>query len=392
MNTPVNNTAEIRSLNIKKIINYLRYSEPVTKKYLADTLGLSFATVSNLCNELIGEGVLVQMSSLNSGGGRIPGLLSINPLSKYYICLNLMRKDELEIALANLGSEVVESKHYKITGDETLDELLGKANELKTELLNARNIADKDVIGAGVAVSGTYNRRDHRLINSNNRVYEKQPLEQKISSVLDLPVSIENDTNLLVLATSEYYQKEIKNSDVIYLFIGEGLGTGIVSEGKIITGRNGLGGETNHVPLGNRNYKCYCGNCGCIETELSLKGFLRIYQEETGKQTSFTAEAWDDFVRNVSEGDRSALKVVEENGRLIGKLISTLINVFGTEDFYIGGITENIFDYLYPNIINEIKNRIFINDLSNINIINSKDYERLIFTGCCEIAFNTWKT
>src|SRR5689334_10465656 len=144
MNTAVNNTAEIRSLNIKKIINYLRYSEPVTKKSLADILGLSFATVSNLCNDLLADGVLEQTSSQNSGGGRIPGLLSIKPFSKYYICLNLMRKDELEVALANLKSEVIEDKHYKISGNETLDELLDKANELKTEMLDARNIKNKD--------------------------------------------------------------------------------------------------------------------------------------------------------------------------------------------------------------------------------------------------------
>lgn len=386
----IKNTAEIRQQNTKKIVNYLRWSEPVTKKELADMLGLSFATVSNICNELLEQRVLGQTSSMNSGGGRIPGLLFLNPDSKYYLCINLMQKEILELALLNFKSYVIDIKKLEIQKNETFDELLEKACGLKAELLKSKEVNEQNLIGAGVSISGIYDKKTQLLVTSHNPVYKNQPIGQKFTKAFGLPVVVENDTNLLVLAASDYYRNGMKNNDAVYLYMGEGLGTGIISEGRIVTGRNGLGGETNHIPLGTRNYQCYCGNRNCVETELSLKGFLRKYQEEAGLNFSFTAKDWEDFVGKVRSGDKCALSVITENGVLFGKLIASIVNIFGTEDFYIGGITEKIFEDLKPYIIEEARKRIFVCNAANVNISNSIDYENLIFRGCSEMLFNEW--
>lgn len=390
MDDLVQNTAEIRSFNIKKIVEYLRFNDPITKKDLADKLNLSFATVSNICNQLVNERILQDMAFDAFNGGRIAKLISINPSSKYVLCLDLIQKEVIKVATVNLKNEVLKVDSAKIPAGAGLNEIIAMVYELSNRSINQLAISFENVLGVGVVAPGIYNKNNKNIVNSTNPIFENQPLKEMIEAAFKLPVFIENESNLLVMATASTDFRDFKNKDLIYIYIGEGLGSGIISNGKVITGSRGLGGEISHMPIGERNFECYGGHQGCVESELNLNGFLKKYYQREERLPCFNSEDWEEFVAAVLSGETTAMGVIEENGKLLGKLVSVLVNLFDPEAIYIGGIVEKIFDYLHPHIIKEAKSRIIVNHLREIPVYASVDYESLIFMGCSEIVLSEW--
>lgn len=390
MGKRVQNTMEIRSFNTKKIIDYLRFNIPVTKKEISDNLGLSFATVSNLCNELIKDGILGINSSLNSNGGRIPGLISIMHLAKLTLAINLSKKTEVDIALINLKNEVISEKRINILELLTAEDIIEKVYKYSIGMLEEHKINWSYLLGVGVAVPGIFFKDNRTIINSTNELYEDKPLKDIFERVFGLPAYIENESNLLATAASLYDPIEFKTKNLIYIFTGEGLGTGIISEGNLVTGSSGLGGEINHMPIGENKFKCYCGSKGCIETELTQNGFLKKYYGLEFLSKNYDFDPWENFILQVEAGEKKATEVTCESGRLFGKLISILINIFDPKIIYLGGITERIFDYLYPSMIEEVKMRSIVNKHHNFSICNSQGYKKLIYHGCTELTIKQW--
>jgi predicted NBD/HSP70 family sugar kinase len=391
MSDLIQNTAELRSFNTKKIIGHLRFNPPITKKELADQLNLSFATVSNICNQLVDDAILQDMDSEAFNGGRIPKLISINPFSKCILGFDLIQNGAVKVAIINLKGEIVRVSYDKLPGTKNLPEIIQLLYQKALEVLTQQKVGYENLLGIGVAAPGIFNKNSRTIVNSTNPVFENQPLQEMIEQVFNLPVCIENESNLLVVATALAVSRDFKNKDLIYIYIGDGLGTGIISNGKVVTGNSGLGGEISHIPIGEHSFDCYCGHTGCIETELSLQGFLKKYYQKIGQQPGNADQDWQQFLAAVIAQKPEALSVIAENGKLIGRLISVLVNIFDPEVIYIGGITESIFDYLYPHVMSEAKSRIIVNQMRDVSVFSSRDYETLIFRGCSEMVFDEWK-
>ncbi len=390
MNDLVQNTAELRSFNIKKIISHLRVNQPTTKKELADRINLSFATVSNICNQLVSDGILQDMDSEAFNGGRIPKLVAINPCSKYILGLDLIQNEFVKVAVINLKGEIIRVSNEKLPLTKDLNEILQFTHQLALQVLGEQKIAYENLIGIGVAAPGIFNKNSCTIVNSTDPIFENQPLQEMIGSLFKLPVCIENESNLLVVATALAGNPDFQNKDLIYIYIGDGLGTGIISNGKVVTGSTGLGGEISHMPIGNRGFECYCGHTGCIETELNLNGFLKKYYPTDISQPQDPNQAWRQFLEAVASGETQALKVIAENGKLLGRLIAVLVNIFDPEAIYIGGIIEPLFDSLFPHLMSEVKSRIILNRLRDVPVFLGPDYETLLFRGCSEMVFNEW--
>jgi predicted NBD/HSP70 family sugar kinase len=197
-------------------------------------------------------------------------------------------------------------------------------------------------------------------------------------------------------------------SDVIYLYVADGLGVGVISGGRLVVGSRGLGGEIEHMPLGLRNYGCYCGQRGCVETELSEKGFLRKWAEAFGSGSSladgpgsglavgrFGGSAprgeWKDFLAALVAGDEAARAVASENGRLLGRLISVLVNIFDPEVVYVGGIVGDFFETIRPEVESELGLRMVAGGLRKVAIESDADYRAMVLRGCAARAFSEWR-
>ncbi len=388
----IQNTAELRSLNKKKIISQVRLNGPMTKKDIASRTELSFSTVSNLCNLLMEESILQTESSNSSSGGRIPGLLSIRPRSRVFLCLNIIGSKEAEYALVDLNNEIIASKCQNIEHVKDFKELVALLYQEAMALMQQESVQDKDLVGVGAAAPGIQERDKGRLLNATNPLLQEMPLLTEMEKIFRRPVHVENESNLLVLATSLFEEKGFSGThDLIYIYLGEGLGAGILCNGKLISGSQGLGGEISHIPIGIRNYACPCGKAGCIERELSLEGFLRKYRELPKNQPDEPQDDWNAFVKQVLAGEPEAMGVVEENGRLLGVLMSILGNLHNPAAIYLGGIISPFFETMLPFIQKEANERMTVRGLQTMDIRNSTNSRNLVLKGCAELVFQDWR-
>lgn len=392
MGADVKYSSDIRIYNKKRIIDILR-SGSKTKKQIADDLDISIATASNLCNFLIKEGYLISKSTESSEGGRIPQEFELKSNARYTLSLNLVEKDIITVAIVNIQGEIIVQKHIQSGHCKNKTELLLFSCESMEKLLNENEISQDHVLGIGIAVSGNEMAGNHIIRNcAANPIINNECIREDVEEYFpNIPVYIDNEANEAVLVLyQQEHQMDPGIEDAVYLYIGDGVGVGIVANGSLIKGSHGIGGEINHIQIGKRGYKCYCGQENCIETEISIEGFQRKFFEDMNMTHELNRYGWDILEDSVKRGERAALSLMKENGTLIGYTIAILSQIFDARTYWIGGFDEYIFDQLYPYIMEELNKRSIFSSLFQYQVRFDKGFHNIITRGCYELVFDNW--
>ncbi len=390
MQKEIQNSAEIRELNRRKILSYLRKNQPITKRDLSLKLDLSFASVSNMCNMLLEEGLLKKRLSAKTKGGRVPQLISIDEKSKYSLSLNLSRRTYYEIFAVNLCNEIILEKRRIIGAEYTYNQLIEDIRFAFDEIVNDLGVATDSFIGLGVAVSGVETQDSHSIINSNLPLLENKKLKEDLSNELRLNVFVENDANLMVMAKRFSSDQNCLSDNIIYVYISEAMGVGIVSGGVLVKGHIGIGGEISHIPAGKNDYTCYCGNTNCIESELCISGIIRQYNEFHENSIEERRDGLQELELRINGEDKNILEILQMCGRRLGVFISIMVNLFDPEVVYIGGIFGQFFDVTKESIYDELRKRVLPYKLPTLKIVGSNDSETLVVKGCAELVFDYW--
>ena len=164
-----------------------------------------------------------------------------------------------------------------------------------------------------------------------------KPVEADLSAALGRPVRLANDANCAALAEAIDGAGRGYNS-VLGLIIGTGVAGGVIINGKIISGANGLAGEIGHLPLpyyvdaDGPLHPCGCGQKGCIEKLVSGGGLSRLYEFMIGEKADAVHIA--DAAR---AGDAKALKVLDRYYTVLAKAMVTVIHSFDPEIITVSG-------------------------------------------------------
>jgi fructokinase len=150
-------------------------------------------------------------------------------------------------------------------------------------------------------------------------------------------VRVENDANCFAL--SEASDGAAAGRDCVFgVILGTGTGGGVVVNGRILRGRNAVGGEWGHNPLPwpedseRPGHPCYCGRHGCIETFLSGPGFARDYAHATGGSIEPR-----EIVRRAEEGEGSAIACLDRYVNRLARGLASIINVLDPDAIVLGG-------------------------------------------------------
>ncbi len=265
------NTQDIRINNMHDIISCLRESNGMTKKDLAEATHLSFSTVSSFCNQLMECGVLYSRKGLSVTVGRMPEHLYIRYDSFLTVCLDLQRQGLMEFAVLNLNDEVLFCKRYDISLCNGIREIVQYAYSVFCQLCS--DFPNSQYLGVGVSVSGIFDKASEKIIGSAIPSMDGVPVKAIIEEIFGMPCYVDNEANLCAIGT---YATHAGEDDLVYMHISEGLGIGVYTGGKLLSGHNGYGGEIAHIPFGTLGRRCpACGCVNCVETELSIPWLLQ---------------------------------------------------------------------------------------------------------------------
>jgi fructokinase len=201
----------------------------------------------------------------------------------------------------------------------------------------------------GIGTPGTLSRASGRLKNSNSVALNGQPILQDLETLLQRPVKISNDANCFAL--SEATDGAATRASVVFgVILGTGVGAGIVVNGHILTGPNGIAGEWGHNPLPWPEAhelpgpQCYCGKQGCIETFLSGPGMTKLHLQETGVSI-ISAE----IVKRAEQGDAACERSLQSYENRLARSLAHVINILDPDVIVLGGGMSNI-ERLYKNV------------------------------------------
>jgi glucokinase len=250
------------------------------------------------------------------------------------------------------------------------------------EAIDESDLNAKQIRGVGIGAPGAVDPETGIVIFAPNLVWKNLPLKKELEKHLDLPVFVENDCNIQTLGV---YEKELKGKPrhLVGIFVGTGIGAGLILEGKLFSGFNRTAGEVGHMLLEVGGPKCGCGNRGCFEALASRTAiFRRIHTAvKEGQKTHLTEMLGDDLEdmrsgdlrKAIKRGDKFVEKVVTEAAEYIGIAVANVINLLNPEVVVLGGgVLDALEDEMLAIIIETAHDNAMQGTDDGIEIVASK--------------------
>ena len=193
----------------------------------------------------------------------------------------------------------------------------------------------------GIGMPGSVSRATGLVKNSNSVCLNGQPLRRDLEALLNRPLRFANDADCFAL--SEATDGAAADAAVVFgVIIGTGTGGGLVVNGQLLSGPNGIAGEWGHNPLPwpqpdeLPGPACYCGRQGCIETWLSGPGLARDYQQTHGASMDAMSIA-----QCAGQGDAQATVTMQRYVDRMARALASVINIVDPDVIVLGGGVSN---------------------------------------------------
>ena len=253
--------------------------------------------------------------------------------------------------------------------DRTIDEMCEAIDRV-----SAKHKESGRFLGAGIGVLGIIDMQTGTVRKSANFPgWEGYPVRAEIERRLrgcsllenEAHVVLDNDANMAALGEQWLgAARGVANMAVVTL--GTGIGGGIVLNGKIWTGMNGMAGEFGHVTVEPEGPICGCGNRGCAERYASASAIMRMAREAvaSGDAPSLAQAASSDaeigaksIYTLAMQGDEQAVRIFRTFGRYLGIMLAGAINILNLDMFVLGGGVSSAWDAFAPKMFEELRER-----------------------------------
>lgn len=309
------NASLMKEHNRKLILNLIR-RKPCSRAEVAKHIGLTKASVTILVDELLKDGFLTEAESDYRGVGRRPIILQLQPDAGYAIGVSISRRF-WRVGLTNLNGRLL-----CVTAGTVQTEARRQIRQIATEIERMlASVDNRRILGIGVAVPGPVDYRKGIILTPPNfSAWHHYPVAAQLSEMTGYPVWLENISNASALAEG-YFGTCVGEENYCYLIVNEGIGSGLVSGGKIYRGENGYGNELGHTSIDWRGRICECGNIGCLEKYASIPALL----------DGTELESWQEVI------DGRFRTLMEQQADYLACALINLIHLFDLTKIILGG-------------------------------------------------------
>ena len=201
--------------------------------------------------------------------------------------------------------------------------------------LAERNKAD--VLAIGIAIPGLVDPLTGVVRLAVNLNLVSYPLGPAISDLFGAPGYLENDVRTGAMGAYRYANQLETVRSLAYLSIGTGISSGVILDGRLYRGANGMAGEIGHVIMEPGGYRCGCGMPGCLEAVAAGPAVARLGEQLMGPSPGGRPLTTHDVYAAAASGDKDALRVVAQISRYYARAIQLLIMTYDVEKVVLGG-------------------------------------------------------
>lgn len=340
-----------KAINQFNILNTIRKAGLISRVEISEVTGQSRAAVTNITARLIKEGMILEKRTETSPSrGRRRVLLALNPEAAHVVGVKVSAF-QVSFAVTNMQADVLSSLIVPVrTGEKPVRFVADLIEEGIRHCVHEARLSLEKISGIGIGVPGFVDTR--RGIAYWIPIYQQEDvnLRDLVQNRLGIPTQMENDANTVTLA-QQWFGEGRGVDNFLMVTVEHGVGMGIVVNGHIYRGANGIGAEFGHLVITPGGARCRCGKRGCIEAYVADYKILEAAVESCKKgewqHEDVSALTIEEVTAIALRGESALQRVFNRAGEVLGLGVSGLIQIFNPEKIIVAGEGVRAGDLLF---------------------------------------------
>jgi glucokinase len=349
-----------------EVFQLLRDGRPRTRAELSAETGLARSTIAERIDTLLASGLLRSADKAGSTGGRPPTMFTFNPQARVVLAADI-GATHAKVALTDLTGDVLAEEERRVDLAVGPEPVLAYVTEASAALLDRTGRSVADLLGIGVGLPGPVEHSTGRpVIPPIMPGWDGFDVKNHLYDRLGVLTLVDNDVNLMALGEHKTHWPDAPN--MIFVKVATGIGSGLISDGRLHRGSRGSAGDMGHVQLPHgADVTCRCGNLGCLEAVASGAAIAARLAA-----TGVPAETSSDVVALARAGSVDAVQQIRQAGRDIGEVLATAVNLFNPSVIVVGGSLSQAGEHLIAGVREVVYRRSLPLATTELRIVQSR--------------------
>ena len=318
------NLENVKFNNQSAVLRLLNDRGAMSRKDIAEEVGLTAASVTSICTELLEKNIITELGEVTEEkrAGRKKILVDLNSHYKNVLCIAI-ETDETYISVTDMKGNIIASQKMKTDWETEPEAFLERVANEAGRILWDHNISKDKLLGTGVTLPGKVDSENGLSLGAYTIWKKVLPVGEIIEKLLGTKVYVEN--NLKAAALYEIlFGRGRDEKNLFLLKWGPGVGSAMIFDGKVYNGANNMAGEIGHTTLGKDGRLCKCGRKGCLELYVSTHAILddiklalgdeKAYKEDINRLADENVRSlMDDKMDRLAQTLRNAVSLINPN-------------------------------------------------------------------------------
>jgi N-acetylglucosamine repressor len=340
-----------------RVLQAIHFLPTPTRNEIAQLTGRSPVSVTETLNRLLASGLAEKAGKTRSRSGRPSATYQLGEKTGCSVGVSVDASGFRLVALDSRHSvvqEVEKALTLSTNPSSHLEEIMDQVTSQMRRFLAGMELKNQRTLAIGIAPPGMVDtERGVWLHGLHVSGIAHVALGASLEKMFSAPVVVEDAARCLAFVQAARRPRE-KARDLVYLYLGAGVGAGIIIDGEPYRGSHGMAGEVGHLVVEEEGARCICGNIGCLETVISGASILQRFRRRLAegvisslqKQREGNGLTLEVIRDAATDGDRLAGTTLFELGSLLGDAVSKIIKLYNPRTLVLGGPVAVLGDHL----------------------------------------------
>ena len=388
----------IKTINEIRLLNLIREHGPISRNELSRKSRISKVAVSDIINRLDESGFILEIGKGKSTkkGGKRPTLLKLNAENGFVIGIEIKMR-YTNVALANIESEILAMEPIHYEAGSSMDKVIPRIQQKIEQLFNNVGYDPKKLISIGIGIPGfvDYSRGELNFADTL-RGWAHLPIAKRFTEYFHVNTIVENDVNTIT------YGESLKGagrgrSNMVCIWIGDGIGSGIIVGRQMVRGENGNAGEIGYLELGHcvsnrdRIKHLYTNQrfFGEILSEVNLAEAIRMKLQWNVDSGNLHDNSIAAMLRAGDQGNAMVQEIVDEYAYILSILCMNFIKTLNPNLIILTGHVIEHSDYLLYKVRQLVKQSMINIPFQETPIVKGELNGMAGVNGAIEVALQT---
>lgn len=387
------NKTDIQQMNRSLVIRTIQKNRHITRVGIAKLTGLNQATVTNIVGDLIEGGVVKEAGLISGKSGRRSIMLELAEENFAIIGVRLTRR-HFGVGMYDIYGKCQQYQRFPIGLYSPIEELL---KQMIRQIKKVSKLCEgKEILGIGLALPGPYIKQESKIaLLTERHEWQNVDIAKKLSEETGFRVITEHDAKAAVVAEWYCEQNYNENASTVCIMLGQGVGAGIIENGRLLMGGLGIAGEIGHMSICYDGPLCECGNRGCLETYCSTLAIQKKIREQLNDfpETICRRDATiEEIIQAYLAEDSLAVHVIDEAAQYLGYGIANIINVLNPGIIILGDELSKSGERFLNVVKESVRERVLPKVYDKVEIVLSNLSDSVLCGVCLQVVGELVKT